>query len=148
LVPLILLVALFGILRVLGYAGIPVAFGTWSALRIALAGMFLLTASAHWGKRRADLIRMVPPVFPQPEVLVTITGILEILGALGLLSPATARYAALALALMLLAVFPANVHAARNKMSIAGTPVPALLPRTLMQLVFVASALTVFLGWR
>jgi len=109
LVPLILLVALFGILRVLGYAGIPVAFGTWSALRIALAGMFLLTASAHWGKRRADLIRMVPPVFPQPEVLVTITGILEILGALGLLLPATARYAALALALMLVESLPLTI---------------------------------------
>jgi len=51
------------------------------ALRLALSGMFLLTASAHWGKRRPDLIRMVPSVFPRPDLLVTFTGVLEILGA-------------------------------------------------------------------
>src|SRR5262249_55563651 len=38
--------------------------GWWTALRIALAAMFLVTASAHWGKRRADLIRMTPAIFP------------------------------------------------------------------------------------
>jgi uncharacterized membrane protein len=44
--------------------------------------MFLLTASAHWGKRRRDLIRMVPGVFPQPDLLVTLSGMLEIVGAI------------------------------------------------------------------
>src|SRR5262245_45857602 len=33
-------------------------FGWHTALRFGLAAMFLLTASAHWGKRRPDLIRM------------------------------------------------------------------------------------------
>lgn len=37
-------------------------------LRAALGIMFFLTASAHWGKRRPDLIRMVPPAFPRPEL--------------------------------------------------------------------------------
>lgn len=144
--PLIVLVVLFALLSGLGYTGIPFAFGWWTALRVALAGMFLLTASAHWGKRRPDLIRMIPPVFPRPELIVTITGIIEILGAAGLLFPARARYAALALSGMLLAVFPANVHAARKQMSIAGSPVPSLLPRTLMQIIFVAAAVAIFLG--
>ena len=105
-----------------------------------------LTASAHWGKRRADLIRMVPPAFPRPDLLVTITGILEILGAIGLMLPRVAPYAALGLSLMLLAVFPANVHAARNRLTIAGSPVPALLPRALLQLLFLAATVAVFLG--
>ena len=36
-------------------------FADWHiALRAALGAMFLLTASAHWGERRPDLIRMVP----------------------------------------------------------------------------------------
>lgn len=47
--------------------------------------MFLLTASAHGGKRRRDLIVMVPPAFPRPDVLVTTTGVLEIVGAVGLM---------------------------------------------------------------
>jgi uncharacterized membrane protein len=144
--PLVVLVTSFGVLIALGYAGTPFVFGWWTALRLALATMFLLTASAHWGKRRADLVHMIPPAFPDPEALATVTGILEILGAAGLVWSAMARYAALALSVMLLAFFPANVHAARMQMSIAGSPVPSLLPRTLMQIVFVAACIAVFLG--
>src|SRR5215469_5067414 len=97
-------------------------FGT--VLRTALALMFLLTASAHWGKRRPDLIRMVPPLFPRPALFVTISGILEIVGAIGLLIPSTAPSAAICLALLLIALFPANVYAARKNLTIAGQPVP------------------------
>src|SRR5690242_21289944 len=103
--PFIVLVTLFVVLSILGHFHVPVAFGWWTSLRLALAGMFLLTASAHWGKRRADLIRMVPPAFPRPDLLVTFTGMLEILGAIGLMLPPVAPYAALGLSLMLLAIF-------------------------------------------
>src|SRR5271165_2553944 len=104
--PLIVLITLFVLLTVAGHLQMPFAFGWWTSLRIALSGMFLLTTSAHWGKRRPDLIRMVPAVFPRPDLLVTVTGILEILGAVGLMLPMVARYAALGLSLLLLAVFP------------------------------------------
>jgi uncharacterized membrane protein len=101
--------------------------------------MFLLTASAHWGKRRADLIAMVPPAFPQPALLVTSTGILEIVGAITLQIPKLASFAAAGLFLMLIAIFPANVFAAKHRLSIDGRVVPALLPRTVIQLVFLAA---------
>ncbi|MBV9266882.1 MAG: DoxX family protein [Acidobacteriaceae bacterium] len=110
-----------------------------TVLRMALALMFLLTASAHWGKRRPDLIRMVPPQFPRPDLLVTISGMLEIAGAIGLLIPSTATAAAICLALLLLALFPANVHAARKNLTIAGQPVPGIAMRTAIQIVFVAA---------
>src|SRR5262249_57377939 len=90
--------------------------------RGGLALMFLLTASAHWGRRRADLVRMVPPSVPNPEGIVTLTGLAEIAGAVGLLVPRLAPWAAAGLALMLLAVFPANVHAARHALTIGGGP--------------------------
>ena len=122
----------------------PVAFGWRTALRLALAGVFLLTASAHWGRRRSDLIRMVPPRLRSPGTLVTITGILELLGATGLLFPATARYAALGLALLLFAMFPANVHAAHEQLTIAGRPVMAVRARMLLQILFLAATLTVY----
>ncbi len=144
--PLIILITLFVLLSGLGFVHIPFAFGWWTSLRLALAGMFLLTASAHWGRRRSDLLRMVPPIFPRPDLLVTATGILEILGAIGLMLPSVARYAALGLSLMLLAVFPANVHAAREHLTIAGTPVPALIPRALMQIAFLAATTAVCLA--
>jgi len=144
--PLIVLITLFVLLTVAGRLQMPFAFGWSTSLRIALAGMFLLTASAHWGKRRPDLIRMVPPFFPRPDLLVTATGILEILGSLGLMLPRFASYAALGLSVMLLSVFPANIHAARRNLSIAGSPVPKLLPRTLIQIAFLAATVAVFVG--
>jgi uncharacterized membrane protein len=66
---------------------------------------------------------MVPTSFPRPDLLVTVTGLLEILGAIGLMLSKVAPSAALGLTFMLLAVFPANVHAARRRLTIAGRPV-------------------------
>ena len=110
-------------------------------LRWALAAMFLLTASAHWGSRRADLVAMVPDALPNPELLVTISGLAEIAGAVGLLVPRLAPIAAGGLALLLIAVFPANIHAARESLSIGGEPVTPLVPRAILQLVFIAAVL-------
>ena len=146
-VPFIVLIALFGFFYLLGSVWLPQV--NWlTSLRLALAGMFLLTASAHWGKRRRDLVAMVPPAFPRPDVLVTVTGLLEILGAAALMLPQAAPYAALGLCFLLLAVFPANVHAARQQLSIAGRQVEALLPRALLQLVFLAATAIVFVAGR
>jgi len=145
-IPVIVLAALFIAFSLAGRLGVPFLWGWWTSLRWALAGMFLLTASAHWGKRRADLVRMVPPVFPKPHLLVTLTGILEILGTLGLMLPYTARLAAGGLCLLLFCLFPANVRAAREKMTIGGRPVPALLPRTGIQILFVAATIAVVFG--
>ena len=144
-VPLVVLLTSFLLLSLLGHFG-PFSYGWWTSLRLSLSAMFLLTASAHWGSRRQDLIQMVPPVFPRADLLVTATGILEILGAVGLMIPAAAPYAALGLCLLLIAMFPANVHAGRQHLTIAGRQVPRLLPRTLIQLVFIAAAAVVALG--
>jgi len=136
--PLIVLVAVF---LVLVYP-----LGWWTALRIALCAMFLLTASAHWSKRRPDLIRMVPAAFPRPDLLVTFTGLCEILGAIGLLIPRVAPYAAIGLTLLLLAIFPANVRAAREKLTIAGARTPPIVTRTIIQIIFLAATIGVILG--
>lgn len=91
---------------------------------------------------------MVPPALPRPDLLVTVTGLFEIAGAVGLILPQAAPYAALGLCFLLLAVFPANVHAARQQLSIAGRPVEALLPRALLQLVFLAATAIVVVAAR
>ena len=59
------------------------------------------------------MIAIVPPRLPAPGLLVTVTGILELLGAVGLLYPPTRVAAAVCLFLLMLAMFPANVYAAR-----------------------------------
>jgi uncharacterized membrane protein len=64
----------------------PQADSWGGALRFALAAMFAFTAISHFHPRiRPDLIRMVPSSLPAAPLLVTATGILELLGATGLL---------------------------------------------------------------
>lgn len=137
-IPLAVLAVSFAVFLLIGLAGVRYLADYHHALRPALAVMFFLTASAHWRAKRSDLIRMVPPMFRRPDIWVTATGVLEILGAIGLLIPATARVAAFGLALLLIAMFPANIHAARLHLKIGGRPVPALGARTVIQIVFLA----------
>ncbi len=143
--PFIVLSGSFLVFLLLGAVGISALADPVMALRVALALMFLLTASAHWGKRRLDLVRMVPPAFPRRELLVTVTGVLEIAGAVGLLISPLAPYAATGLGLLMLAMFPANVHAVRARLTLDGKPVTPLGRRTLLQVVFLAAAVTVAL---
>jgi uncharacterized membrane protein len=142
-VPLIVLVLAFVILRCAGFLGIAPLNNVDLPLRIALFLMFLLTASAHWGRGRPDLIRMVPPIFPNASTLVTLTGVLEILGAIGLLLPFTPRLAAICLAILLIALFPANIRAAREHLTILGRPAPGLAVRSAIQVIFLAALILV-----
>src|SRR5512138_869482 len=143
--PAILLVAATLVFRGLGALGVG-ALDTWvESTRVALALMFLFTAAAHFNRMKGDLIRMVPPSFPNPGVLVFVTGVLEILGAIGLLVPATRHLAAWGLALMLLAMFPANVSAARRQLTLRGKPVTPLPIRLPIQLLFLAACLFIAL---
>jgi uncharacterized membrane protein len=128
-IPFIVLVISVLLLRAIGAAGVGLLNSWIWCLRGGLALMFLLTASAHWGKQRGDLIAMVPRVFPRPDLMVSATGVLEILGAAGLLIPAVAPVAAACLALLLIALFPANIRAAREHLTIGGRPATALLLR-------------------
>jgi uncharacterized membrane protein len=89
---------------------------------------------------------MVPTSLPRLDLLVTVTGVLEVLGAIGLMVPKIAPYAALGLAFMLAAVFPANIRAARERLTIASRPVPTFLPRTLLQIVLLAATIAVFVA--
>lgn len=141
-VPLILLVISVVVFWLAGRAGIAVFQDPSFVLRSALGLMFLFTASAHWGKRRPDLIRMVPPQLPHPHLLVSVTGILEISGAIGLFVPRTALAACIGLALLLSLLFPANIRAARQNLTIGGPPVLSWPIRGVIQLVFLATLIT------
>lgn len=137
--PLITLLVVVTLTRLLGvWSGNS---GWHTPLRVGLAAMFLLTAGAHFVGMRDELIAMVPPALPEPGLLVTITGILEVLGAVGLLVRRTAPAAAVGMTVMLLAMFPANVHHALSVDELAFHQ--QLMPRTLMQLVFVAATIGV-----
>ncbi|HEX8211668.1 MAG TPA: DoxX family membrane protein [Longimicrobium sp.] len=143
--PLIVQLVAWAAFWLAGLAGLlPSASTPAAALRFALAVMFCFTALSHFLPRtRPDLIRMVPPVLPAPGLLVSLTGVLELAGAIGLLLPPLTRLAALALAALLVALFPANIHAARAGLPVAGRPAMPLRFRLPLQVFWIACLLWV-----
>lgn len=110
------------------------------ALRSGVGAMFLLTGVAHFVGMRAELIDMVPDWLPQPGLLVTVTGILELAGAAGMLIGPLVRWSGLGLSLMLLGMFPANVSLALSGTELAWYD--ELLPRTITQVIFLAATVS------
>jgi uncharacterized membrane protein len=110
----IALIAGSAVARLVGWLGVDYVDSWPKAIAVGLAVMFVMTGGAHFapGMRR-DMIAIVPPPLPAPALLVTVTGVLELLGAVGLLFPPTRVAAASCLFVLLLAMFPANVYAAR-----------------------------------
>jgi uncharacterized membrane protein len=138
--PLISLVVVALAARFAGWLGWDYA-GTWpAAVAVGLAAMFVVTGVAHFVQPlRGDMVGIVPPRLPAPALLVSITGVLELLGAIGLLIPTTRVAAAICLFALMLAMFPANVHAARmpNPPKSMTTRLPQ---RTALEAVFLVAA--------
>jgi uncharacterized membrane protein len=70
---------------------------------------FMIGGVAHFALTEVE-IRIVPPWIPWPRAAVLISGVFELLGAAGLLIPATRRAAGIGLFLLTIAVTPANVY--------------------------------------
>ncbi|GGJ65355.1 hypothetical protein CDQ92_17630 [Sphingopyxis bauzanensis] len=70
--------------------------------------------------RPAAFLAITPPWVTQPELVVAATGVAELLGAIGLLIPATRKVAGWGLALYALCVWPANIHHAFANIAIGG----------------------------
>ena len=145
-VPLIALIVVTLAARFAGWLGWHYTDGWPAAIAVGLAAMFVITGVAHFVQPlRSGLVAIVPPMLPAPGLLVTITGLLELLGAIGLLIPQTRVAAAGCLALLMVAMFPANVYAAGAKRSEHASDT-RLVPRALMQALFLAGAVLVAVG--
>lgn len=86
-----------------------------SRLRAASLGVLALAfvgAGVMHFVRPRPFVEIVPPALPEPEALVYVSGVAEILGGLGLLFKRTRRVAGWGLLALLVAVFPANVYMA------------------------------------
>jgi uncharacterized membrane protein len=81
--------------------------------RISLAALFVFSGISHF-LMPEEMAQLPPTWIPLRMELITVTGVLEILGALGLLIPRLARLAGVALILYLRGVLPANIYGALN----------------------------------
>lgn len=77
-----------------------------------LAALLFLAAGTMHFVAPAAYVSIVPPGFPQPALLVALSGAAEIAGGAGLLVRGLRTAAAFGLIALLLAVFPANVYMA------------------------------------
>lgn len=87
--------------------------GLRASVLLILAAFFVFAGVMHFVKPRM-FAAIVPPNLPRPLLLVAVSGAAEIAGGLGLLLPQTRIAAGIGLILLLLAVFPANIHMARD----------------------------------
>lgn len=104
--------------------------------RLALGFVFLwffIGGFAHFAFTDAEM-RIVPPYVPWPRAVVLATGVLELMGAAGLLWRATRRAAGWGLFLLTIAVTPANVAMLHDAASF-DVPYALLVARLPFQLV-------------
>jgi uncharacterized membrane protein len=111
-------------------------------LRIVAAIPLAVSSIGHF-IRTATYASIVPPIFSHPQAWVIFTGILELVGAIGLLLPKTTRTAAICIAMLMIAVFPANIYAA-NK-TVGGLHMPGIPVRVAMQVIYIL--LVLLAGW-
>ena len=134
---MVLLVSLLA-LRAAGRLGVR-RLSSWRAAgRGALATMFVFTGFSHFTSLKHDFAAMIPEPLPDGLWVIYLTGLFEIAGAIGLLVPRTRRIAGIGLVLLLAAMFPANVNAALNGITLGGDEPTSLWLRTPMQLLYIA----------
>ena len=79
--------------------------------RWLMAVLFIAAGSFHF-VNPAFFLAIMPPALPWHLQLVYISGVFELMGGIGLLLPATRRFAVYGLLALLIAVFPANIYSA------------------------------------
>lgn len=92
---------------------------TKTVLRIILAIFYFAAGIAHL-RSPAGFIAITPDWVPFPEFVVLMTGIAEIVGAVGLFIPRFRKAAGVGLALYAVCVWPANFNHALNDIMIGG----------------------------
>ena len=108
-------------------------------VRLVFGLLFVAIGILHF-VRPAPFVAIVPPYLPWPMALVLISGAAEMLFGALLLFRRTAVLAAWGLILLLLAVYPANIHMAVNSHLYPSMSATALWLRLPLQLLLIGIA--------
>jgi uncharacterized membrane protein len=110
-----------------------------AAALVALGLLFIAAGTNHF--LNPDFyVRIMPPWLPAHRELVALSGVLEILGGLAVFLAPVRSWAGWGLVLLLVAVFPANLHMALNPELFPELPQGALWARLPLQGVLIAWA--------
>ena len=83
-------------------------------------GVFYVVAGANHFANTDFYLPMMPPCLPNQRGLVYLSGLAEIVLGIAVLVPTTRRLAAWGIVLLLIAIFPANVHIALDDVPLFG----------------------------
>lgn len=117
-------------------------FESAAVLRILLAMLYVLAGVLHIALP-APFLKITPEWVQWPQLVILLTGLCEIAGAIGLFIPHFRKAAGIGLAFYAVAVFPANITHALQDLSLA-QPVLGLwyhIPRLALQPLLVWAAL-------
>ncbi|SDK62902.1 Uncharacterized membrane protein [Catalinimonas alkaloidigena] len=103
-------------------------------------GVLFVGAGLNHFLQPALYLNIMPPYLPWHRFLVYLSGVFEVVLGVGVVLPASRRWAAWALILLLIAVFPANVYMAQHAALFPNVPVWALWLRLPLQGVLIAWA--------
>jgi uncharacterized membrane protein len=104
---------------------------------LLIISLFFLTGGiAHFVLLDFFVLSM-PDYLGYHKELVIISGVFEILGAIGILVPSTRRFAAYGLILLVIAVYPANINMALHPEKYPDLPALFLYARLPFQFLFV-----------
>jgi uncharacterized membrane protein len=87
--------------------------------RVGLSLFFIFTSIGHFISTEG-MAAMLPPFVPYRVGLIYLTGVLELLGAIGVWIPRLTRLTGFLLILMLIGLLPANVYSAINRVEFGG----------------------------
>lgn len=95
----------------------------WSS---RILGIFFLIAGVMHFVATDAYVAMMPVYLPWHAGLVVLSGFLEVLFGAAVLYPPARRMAGFGLILLLIAVFPANIHVALHALPLGGVQIPPL----------------------
>ena len=116
---LLLLSAPFFILTLLSRWSKAFKIAPTVRVKVCLSLFFLFTAIAHFVKTD-EMAEMMPPSVPYRVGLIYITGVLELLGAIGIWIPRLMKMDGICLILMLIGLLPANIYSAISHVDFGG----------------------------
>ncbi|HEY0785875.1 MAG TPA: hypothetical protein VGD62_08375 [Acidobacteriaceae bacterium] len=121
----------------------PLGSRSQLALTVVAALPLVVSGTLHL-LRPAAFLPLLPPWVPRPALVIVLTGLPELAGAAGLFFPAIRRSAAASLAVFMIAVFPANIYVAGQR--VHGLSMPGIPARIALQAAYILLLLTVGYG--
>jgi uncharacterized membrane protein len=115
----VLLVAPYLVLTLAGRWSERLEIAPASRAKVGLTLFFLFTGVGHV-IRSNEMAAMVPRSIPYPVELIYFTGMLELLGAVGVWVPRLTRVTGVCLILMLIGLLPANIYSAVHRVEFGG----------------------------